>query len=307
MGILLIITFPLFRPEIYYMHLFGLLFMYIVLAGSWNIIGGYTGYLSLGHVTFFGIGAYASAYLLAQHGISPFLTAPLGGFLACLLAVAIGYPSLRLKGPYFAIVTLSIALLAQVISANVTQFGGGYGITVPGLSLEMHQAESVFYWIYLFIAMGFICFVYKLERSRFGLSLLAIRNDEEVASVFGVDVVRRKLAAFVLSSFLPGVLGGIFAYQTSYIDPRSGFDIGLSIDMLIMTMVGGAGTWLGPILGTIVVYLLSQVLAFVIPSELNRVAFGLILIAVVYTMPQGLLGLIRSVRILSRRTVKVSE
>lgn len=286
-------AFPLFRPEIYFVRLLAGLFMQVALAESWNLLGGYTGYLSLGHVTFFGIGAYTSAVLLSLQGISPFLTAPLGGLLAVVLAVAIGYPSLRLRGPYFSVTTLSIAFLAQVAASNTTQVGGGYGIQLPSLPLPIRQTEAVFYWVLLGLAVAVVWSARRMERSRFGLALLAVRNDEEVAEVFGVDVVRAKLKAFVLSAFFPGIIGGVFAYQISYIDPRSSFDIGLSIDMLLMAMFGGAGTWAGPIVGAAVVYLLSQTLAFVIPSELNRVVFGAILALVVYAMPRGIVGFAR--------------
>ena len=154
--------------------------------------------------------------------------------------------------------------------------GGGYGIQLPSLPLPIWQTEVVFYFVFLAMAVIVIWCVRRMERSRTGLALLAIRNDEDVAEIFGVDVVRVKLKTFVASAFFPGVAGAIFAYQISYIDPHSAFDIGLSIDMLLMTMLGGAGRWAGPIVGATVVYLLSQTLSFVIPSELNRVVFGVI-------------------------------
>jgi branched-chain amino acid transport system permease protein len=285
--------FPLLRPEIYFVRLLAGLYMQVALAESWNMLGGYTGYLSLGQVTFFGIGAYTAAVGLSHYGFSPFLTAPLGGALAAVAAVAIGYPSLRLRGPYFSVATLSIAFLAQVGASNTTQVGGGYGIQLPSLPLPIRETEAVFYWVFLGLAALVVWGARRMERSRFGLALLALRSDEEAAEVFGVDVVRAKLWAFVLSAFTPGILGGIFAYQISYIDPRSAFDIGLSIDMLLMAMFGGAGTWVGPIVGAAVVYLLSQTLAFIIPSELNRVVFGVILALVVYAMPRGIVGFVR--------------
>ena len=266
------------------------LFFFIALAQSWNILGGYTGYLSLGQVAFFGIGAYTSAVLLSDYGISPFLTAPLGGVLAALFALVIGYPSLRLRGPYFAVTTLSIAFLAQVAAFNITQVGGGYGIQMPSLPLPIWQTEAVFYLVFLLLAVIVCAWTRRMEKSPLGLAMLAIRNDEDAAEVFGVDVVRVKLKAFVMSAFFPGVLGGVFAYQISYIDPRSAFDIGLSIDMLLMAMFGGAGRWAGPIVGASVVYLLAQTLAFIIPSELNRVVFGAILVLVIFAMPQGIMG-----------------
>lgn len=290
LAVSLLIVFPLLGTPIYFLRLLSGLFMQVTLAQSWNLLGGYTGYLSLGHVTFFGIGAYTSAVLLSDYGISPFLTAPLGGVLAALLALTIGYPSLRLRGPYFSVTTLSIAFLAQVAASHSTPMGGGYGIQLPSMPLQIWQMEAVFYLVFLFLAGVVVWWAWRMERSRLGLALLAIRNDEDVAEVFGVDVVRVKLQTFVMSAFFPGVVGGIWAYQISYIDPRSAFDIGLSIDMLLMAMFGGAGRWAGPVVGACVVYLLAQTLAFVIPSELNRVVFGLILVLVVYVMPQGIIG-----------------
>jgi branched-chain amino acid transport system permease protein len=168
--------------------------------------------------------------------------------------------------------------------------GGGYGIQLPSLPLPIRQTETVFYFAFLALAVVVVWWARRMERSQSGLALLAIRNDEDVAEVFGVDVVRAKLKAFVMSAFFPGVVGGIFAYQISYIDPHSAFDIGLSINMLLMAMFGGAGRWAGPIVGAAVVYLLSQTLSFVIPSELNRVVFGIILVLVVFAMPHGIIG-----------------
>ena len=162
------------------------------------------------------------------------------------------------------------------------------------MKLPVWQAEAVFYWTFLLIAAVAVWTARTIERSRFGLALLAIRSDEEAAGVFGVRVVRAKMIAFALSALFPGILGGIFAYYISYIEPRGAFDIGLSIDMLLMSMFGGAGIWYGPIAGAALVYLLSQILAFVIPSELNRVVFGIILVLVVYAMPHGIVGFIQS-------------
>jgi branched-chain amino acid transport system permease protein len=290
----LLVLLPFLGPQIYFIHVLAGLFMLVALAQSWNLLGGYTRYLSLGHVTFFGIGAYTSAICLNDYGISPFLTAPLGGVIAALLALIIGYPSLRLRGPYFSVATLSIAFLAQVVAFNSTPMGGGYGIQLPSLPLPIWQTEAVFYFVFLALAAIVVWWARKMERSRFGLALLAIRNDEDVAEVFGVNVVRVKLTAFVVSAFFPGVVGGLFAYQISYIDPHSAFDIGLSIDMLLMTMLGGAGRWAGPIIGATVVYLLSQTLSFIIPSALNRVVFGIILVLVVFAMPHGIIGFAES-------------
>jgi branched-chain amino acid transport system permease protein len=288
---LLLVAFPLFDPDLYYLRLMAGLFIFVALAESWNMLGGYTGYISLGHVAFVGVGAYAAAIGLTRYGISPFLFAPLSGALAVLLALIIGYPTLRLRGPYFAVTTLSIAFLAQVFAANSTQTGGGLGISMPALPFNIEVSEAIFYWVFLLITALTVLVAYKVEHSRFGLALLAVRNDEDVAEVFGVNTVRVKLAALCLSAFFPGVLGAIYGYHLGYIEPRIAFDIGLSIDIVLMSLLGGSGRWIGPIIGASIVYLLSQMLALSISGELNRVIFGLILVVVIMAMPRGVLGL----------------
>ncbi len=289
-------AFPAAGADIYFIRLLAGLWMYVALAASWNLIGGYTGYLNLGHVTFFGLGAYIAAELLVQKGISPFLTAPLAGLAACVLALIIGYPTLRLRGPYFAVMTLSIAFLAQVIFQNMTQVGGGLGIEMPAPPTDLHTTESLFYWAFLGLALMVVAVNILVERSRFGLSLLAIRNDEAMAEISGVAVTRAKILAFLLSAFFPGVIGAVFAYQIGYIEPGMAFDIKLSINLVLMVMLGGAARWAGPVIGAVIIYLLSQTLVFIIPTELNQVLFGVILVIVIYTIPRGILGMLSSRR-----------
>lgn len=284
-------TVPAWVTDVYYIRLLSGLFMYIALTQSWNLIGGYAGYLNLGHVTFVGLGGYVSAKLLVDRGISPFVSAPLAGLAAALLAIVVGYPSLRLRGPYFAVTTLAIAFVARLLFLNINAFGGGLGIEMPPPPLSVRASEDVFFWIFLAVAIGVCAAAFRVERSRFGLGLLAIRNDEDAAGTFGVNAVRLKLIAFIASAFVAGVVGALYGFQLGYIEPNIAFDIQLSILIVLMAMLGGAGRWAGPILGAAVVYLLTQTLVFVIPSELAQVVFGLILIGVIFAMPRGLAGL----------------
>ncbi len=296
LGLLIVGLFPITSPSLYMLRLLSGMFMFIALAQSWNILGGYTGYLNLGHVVFLGVGAYTSAVLSAHHGVSPFLIAPLAGLAAVVLAAVIGYPALRLRGPYFAVLTLALVSVAQLATQNITQVGGGLGIILPRTPFGLRRSEEIFYWVFLATAAVVVLVAYRLEKSRFGLSLIALRDDEEAARVFGVNVVRAKMTALMLSAFPAGFCGGIFAYQLGYIEPATVFDIGMSITFVLMVMLGGAGRWLGPILGAIIVYLLTETLVFVIPDALNRVLFGIILVAVIYTMPSGILGVLSRTR-----------
>jgi branched-chain amino acid transport system permease protein len=192
--------FPVTQPSLYMLRLAAGLFMFIALAQSWNLMGGYTGYLNLGHVVFLGIGAYTSAVLSAHHGLSPFLVAPFAGLVAVVVAAVIGYPALRLRGPYFAVLTLALVSVARLATQNITQVGGGLGILLPRVPFDLRRSEEVFYWIFLLTAVAVVIVAYKIERSRFGLSLLALKNDEEAAQVFGVNVVRTKMIAFMMSA-----------------------------------------------------------------------------------------------------------
>lgn len=289
-------VFPFFVTDLYFIHLSAGLFLYIALAESWNLIGGYAGYLSLGHATFVGLGAYLSAQLLVHDHISPFVSGPLGGALAFGIAVLIGFPTLRLRGPYFAVTTLAITYLAQLVFQNISTFGGGLGILMPPPNAGLRTAEMLFYWIFAGAAIVMVVAAAYVERSRYGLSLLALRNDEDSAATFGVNVNRAKLIAFGVSAFVAGWLGAIYAYQLGYIEPGIAFNVQMSISLVLMAMLGGAATWSGPVVGACVVYLLNQTLVFVIPTELSQVLFGAILIAVIFTMPNGIVGLVNTLR-----------
>lgn len=279
---------PFYVQDAYVIRLLTGLCFFVSLAASWNIIGGYAGYLSLGHVTFSGTGAYVAALLATRFHLEPLLTIPIGALGAALVALIVGYPSLRLRGPYFAVVTLSIASLAQVLTQNITQVGGGLGIILPPLFKTDYSASSIFYWIFLSIAILAVVIGFAAERSRHGLSLLAIRSDEEVAGVFGVGVVRAKLLAFVASAAIAGTAGAVYGFYLTYIEPRIVFDIGMSISIVLMGVLGGRATWAGPILGAAGVYLLSQMF---VQGEISQILFGVILITAVFVMPGGLVRL----------------
>jgi branched-chain amino acid transport system permease protein len=264
------------------------LFMWIALAGSWNLISGLTGYVSFGHVAFFGMGAYTAAILITKAGW-PWLVASLaGGVAACVLALVIGYPCLRLKGPYFAIAMLG---LNEVLRALVSYFegltGGGFGLSLPTL-----QATVPIYYVMALVAAGVTALAHVIINSRFGLRLMTIREDEVAAEAMGIDTARYKLYAFLLSALAPGIAGGLAARDQGYIEPVSVFPLATTITMIVMVLFGGKGTVWGPVLGAVVLFVLQEIVwaRFI---YLHQLLFGAIIVAVVLLMPRGVLGILQ--------------
>ena len=264
------------------------LFMWVALASSWNLISGLTGYVSFGHVAFFGAGAYAAALLILKAGW-PWLLACLGGGVAaCVVALIIGYPCLRLKGPYFAIAMLG---LNEVLRALVSYFegftGGGLGLSLPTL-----QASVEIYYVMGLTAAAVILLTYLILTSRFGLRLMTIREDEVAAEAMGIDTARHKLYAFLLSAAAPGIVGGLSARDQGYIEPISVFPLVTTITMIVMVLFGGKGTVWGPVLGATVLFVFQE-LVWVKFIYLHQLLFGAIIVAVVLMMPRGVLGLLQ--------------
>jgi branched-chain amino acid transport system permease protein len=259
--------------------------MYVVLALSWNIISGFTGYTSFGHVAFYGIGAYACAILVADYGWHWLLTLGAAAVVSGVFAVAIGNPVLRLKGPYFAIAMLGTAEGTRVIATvwdSLTH--GGLGISLP-------SAETSFetYYAMLGLMVVTIAVAYAVGHSRFGVRLNAIREDEGAAEALGVNATVYKLAAFVLSAIFPAVAGGIQAYKVLYIDPPSVFFVQITIAMALMSMLGGKGTVIGPIVGAVVLYSAQELTWATVPTA-HLIAYGLFIVLVARFLPRGLMG-----------------
>jgi branched-chain amino acid transport system permease protein len=264
------------------------LFMWIALAGSWNLISGLTGYVSFGHVAFFGMGAYATAILIVKAGW-PWLVASLaGGVAAGGLALAIGYPCLRLKGPYFAIAMLG---LNEVVRALVSYFegltGGGSGLSLPTL-----DATVPVYYVTGLVAAGVTLLTYLIITSRFGLRLMTIREDEIAAEAMGIDTFRHKLGALLLSAVGPGIVGGLAARDQGYIEPVSVFPLATTITMIVMVLFGGKGTVWGPVLGAVVLFVFQE-LVWARFIYVHQLLFGAIIVGVVLLMPRGVLGILQ--------------
>ena len=274
------------------------LFMLAILAESWNIIGGFTGYASFGNVAFFGIGAYTTGVLMTKGGLPLAVALAAAGVVPMLFAALVGLPILRLKGHYFAIATLGVAETMREVVYNVEITGAGTGLVMP-----IARTPALFFYLMLGILIAVTLVNAWLAHSRFGYGLIAIREDEDAAAAMGIDTARYKTIAFALSGAFAGLTGGVFAYWITFIDPDAVFRVIVTIQMIIMAVFGGAGTVVGPLLGALVLASVSEILSthLVALAELFN---GLIVILVVLFMPKGLLEVVRagrgSLRVMAR-------
>jgi len=264
------------------------LFMWIALAQSWNLISGLTGYVSFGHVAFFGMGAYTAGILIAKAGWPWLLASLAGGVMAMGFALLVGWPCLRLKGPYFAIAMLGLnEVLRVAVSYYEGLTGGGNGLSLPTL----HVSVPIYYVMGL-VAAGVTALTYVIVTSRFGLRLMTIREDEIAAEAMGIDTFRYKLYAFLLSAVAPGIAGGLAARDQGYIEPISVFPLATTITMIVMVLFGGKGTIWGPVLGAVLLFAFQEIVwaKFI---YLHQLLFGAIIVAVVLLMPRGILGVLQ--------------
>ena len=256
--------------------------LFATLAQAWNILGGFTGYVSFGNSSFYGLGTYGTAIAMAQLHWPFGIGLALGAFLAVACAVLFGIPILRLRGHYFAIATLGLSATLAAIIANLDIAGKNIGLILP-----LTRADNAFYEEALLLLIAATASVAWISRSRFGTALLAIREDEDAALVMGINTTRYKIAALALSAFFTSIAGGIHAYWITFVDPAGSFDLTLNVRMVIMAMFGGPGTIFGPLIGAFTLSAVYDVLASSI-STAAALLFGLVIVLAVIFMPRGL-------------------
>jgi branched-chain amino acid transport system permease protein len=269
--------------------------MYVGLATAWNIMGGYTGYISLGHAGFFGFGSYALALLLARLGVAggyaPFLFVPVAGVLTALLAAVVGWFALRTRAATFVIVTIAFMFMLQLLAENLTSLtGGGAGIGFPNPSWRGDFFNIPFYYAMLALALVGLAVSWWIRRSKFGLGLLAIRDDEDKALAVGVPARSFKLTAFVISAALVGMIGGVYGYYVTFIYPQFVVDPLIGISMVLMVFLGGLGTLSGPILGAVILEPAQLWLAYHFgASRLYLVLYASVFLVVILLLPRGII------------------
>ncbi len=270
----------------------------IVMAVSLNIILGYTGYVSFGHVVFYGLGGYVGFYLVSEKGMSLWVALLAGGLAAGLLAWVIGAGILRLRGAYFALVTIGVNEAVRALIQNLDIFGGPLGLEMNFSVYKAYGGPQAMlqmtYYILIGLAIIAVLLSYAVRTSKFGLGLLAIREDEDAAEVMGIIAPKAKTWAYVLSAILPGMVGALFFFRNGSIEPHEAFPLHISIEAIVMVMLGGYGTVLGPILGAAGYQVMR---AFLITNRylknIQLTVSGVLLLLIVLFIPAGLIGWLR--------------
>jgi len=272
--------------------------MFIALASSLNIIMGFAGYVNFGHIVFFGLGGYFGFFLLSELGWPLYIAMVAGGCLSVVLALVVGAAVLRLRGAYFALATIGINEAARAFVANFQPFGGSTGLSVNFSAYDKYGgASQALWWIFILLWLVTIATVvvsYLVKHSRFGLGLIAIREDEDAAMVMGVKAPWDKTKAFALSAFFPGLIGTLYFFKNGNVEPEDAFRFQMSLEILVMVMLGGKGLVLGPILGAFAYERLrGYLLVSPIFKNLHLALSGGILLLIVLFVPGGAVGWVR--------------
>ncbi len=285
----------------FYLDVLTIIFFTAYLGQSWNILGGYAGQFSFGGVMFFGTGAYASTILWTSYGIPPIFGIFVAILAGALVGLIVGYASFRygLRGSYFALITLAFAEMLRIIANSVEFTGGGVGIFLnfePSIMNLQFIGATGFYYFALAMVIISILIATWLEKSRLGAQLIAIRQNEDAAEALGINVLRSKIIAIMIMGAMGGAAGTFYAQKYLYLDPPIAYSIALSVEMLLVTIVGGMGTVFGPLVGSFVLHMVTEVAKHLIESPgLSLIVYGFILILIIAYLPNGLIGLFKGI------------
>jgi len=290
-ALILLLAFPWIYREPYY-HVLGFnALLFATMASSWNIMGGYTGYKSLGHSAFYGLGAYLVAIAANQLGWNPLISAPILALVVALVAVLLGWIMLRTSGSAFVIATIAMLLIFRISALNlreITKGAPGLSQPLPPWTPEFSRMPFYYYMLFWLIVTLFVS--WYIRRSRFGLGLVAIRDDEGKAEMVGVNTTLYKVLAFGVSAYFVALGGGVWSYFTTHISPVFAFDIIIGVDMILMTMLGGLGTLWGPVLGAFILVPASDYILFTFGSTTIYLAIiGSLMMLIIIFMPKGIL------------------
>jgi branched-chain amino acid transport system permease protein len=304
-GLAIVVLTRLFFTNEYFFFAAYVVLQYIVLSTAWNILGGYTGYINFGTGAFFAIGAYSSAVLHKLPALLktfdiliPAIPLPLmilvGGIVSGLLGLGTGYLTLRLRGVFFAIATLALTVVVQTLIVNWDYVGGSRGIYIirPAQAPLGGSYIQYLYTLMMVLSVISVGIARWIERSRLGLGFAAIRDDELAAEAGGVPTLRLKLIATTLSGALMGMAGAPLPYYVTYLDPASSFNLAYAVNSVAMPVIGGMTSWVGPIIGAILLGTIQQLATVTISSALNLLIVGVLLILFVIIAPNGIMGLI---------------
>lgn len=266
---------------------------YVILATAWNILGGYTGYVNFGTAGFFAMGAYSTVVIYKTIKLPLLLAIPFGGVVSAILGLGMGYLTLRLRGVFFAIATLALAIVLNTLIVNWSFVGGSRGVYIirPREIAHFESYAQFLFAVMLGLSVFSIWVARMVERSRLGRGLAAIRDDELAAECSGVPTLKLKLISTTLSGLLMGLAGAPFPYYVTYVDPGGTFSLRYAVDSIAMPIIGGTMSWIGPLLGALLLGTLEQVVTVTISSEFNLLIVGVLLVLFVTLAPNGIMGL----------------
>jgi branched-chain amino acid transport system permease protein len=309
--LVLVIVYPLVLSTPFEQRLGALVLLYAIAASSWNIVGGYAGQVSVGHVVFFGCGAYAAMGAYAHFAFSPLVGLPAGIVLAVSIAAVIGVPTLRLSGHYFSMATIAVAELLRLVVTNTEYLGAAVGLSGPTVPRNVFDLSFIsalpYYYLFLVVLAITLLITWWMANSRMGFYLRAIKDSERAARSLGVPARRAKLTAYMLSAGLTSVAGALYAMMFGFVDPESGLGILISVKILIMAALGGAGLLFGPLVGAAILVPLEELSNSLLGGKgagLTFVVYGAIIVLIARFQPGGLLTLAMR---LSQRRGKAAE
>src|SRR6201994_240651 len=299
----IIIAYPLLFSTPFQQRLGALVLLYAIAASAWHIIGGYAGQVSVGHVVFFGCGAYAAMGSYAHFALPPLVGIPLGIVLAVAIAAIIGTPTLRLSGHYFSMATIAVAELVRLIVTNTEYLGAAVGLsgpTAPRTIFDLSFVSALPYYYLFLVVLGItLGITWWMTNSRMGFYLRAIKDSERAARSLGAPAARTKLHAYMLSAGLTSVAGALYSMMFGFVDPESGLGILISVKMLIMAALGGAGLLFGPLVGAAILVPLEELSNNLLGGKgagLTFVVYGAIIVLISRFQPGGILSLIGRLR-----------
>jgi branched-chain amino acid transport system permease protein len=294
-----VLAYPLLAADSpVYGRLGALVLLAAIGASAWNIVGGYAGQVSVGHAVFFGVGAYSAVTAYVHLGLPPILGAPIGMALSVAIAAAIGVPTLRLSGHYFSMATIAVGELVRVLSSTSDFLGGAQGLGGPAMPRTVFDLSFVsatpYYYIFLAVLAVLLWLTHLIEHGRMGFYLRAIKDSERAARSLGVSAGRYKLYAYMLSAAFTSLAGALYLTLFGFIDPESGFGILISVKMVVMAALGGAGQLFGPLVGALILVPLEELSNSYLGGQgagVTFVVYGAIIVIIARFLPSGLLSL----------------
>ena len=287
----------LVENEYYYNALY-LILQAMLMAVAWNILGGFTGYVNFGSAGFFAMGAYTTVALNKALGLPLPLLILAGGAVGGLVGLGLGYLTLRLKGVYFAIATLAMAIVIETLISNWSYVGGAKGsyMLTPEKHLWFESYIQMLFVVMLLLTLAAVAISRMLNSSRLGRGLAAIRDDEVAAECAGVPTLRLKLISATVMGAMMGVAGAPFPFFVTYVDPVSAFNLFIAVNAIAMPMIGGTAHWIGPVIGALLVGTTQEVVKVTVSSEMNVLIVGIMLVLFIALAPQGIVGLAQKFR-----------